>query len=150
GRVFLSVNDHDKPQGVRLAQDLADLGFKLVATRGTAQAMRKAGLKVETVQKVNEGRPNPVDLIKNKAVDLIVNTPLGRASRFDEKAIRRAAVQHGVNCITTLSAAIAAVAGIRAERQRGIEVISLQELHEKAGAIRNGTSERNAMVVPER
>ena len=133
GRVFLSVSDQDKPQGVRVAQELAALGFKLVATRGTAQAMRKAGLKVETVQKVNEGRPNPVDLIKNKAVDLIINTPLGRASRFDEKAIRRAAVQHGVSCITTLSAAAAAVAGIRAERQQGVQVISLQELHQKAG-----------------
>ncbi|PYV21211.1 MAG: carbamoyl phosphate synthase large subunit, partial [Acidobacteria bacterium] len=138
GRVFLSVNDHDKVQGVTIARDLASLGFKLVATRGTARALRKVGLQVENVHKVNEGRPNAVDLIKSstperKTLDLIINTPLGRASHFDEKAIRRAAVQHGVTCITTLSAAAAVVNGIRAQRERGIQVVSLQELHQEAG-----------------
>ena len=134
GRVFLSVNDHDKPQGVGVARNLAGLGFKLVATRGTAQALRKAGLKIDNVHKVNEGRPNAVDLIKSKALELVINTPLGRASHFDEKAIRRAAVQHGVSCITTISAAAAAVSGIRAQREQGIQVISLQELHRKERA----------------
>jgi len=129
GRVFLSVNDRDKPQGVAIARELAGLGFKLVATRGTAQALRQAGLEVEVVHKVNEGRPNTVDLIKSRTLDLIINTPLGRTSRFDEKSIRRAAVQHGVSCITTLSAAAAAVSGIRAQREQGIQVVSLQELH---------------------
>jgi len=81
------------------------------------------------VHKVNEGRPNTVDLIKSRTLDLIINTPLGRTSRFDEKSIRRAAVQHGVSCITTLSAAAAAVNGIRAQREQGIQVVSLQELH---------------------
>jgi len=80
---------------------------------------------------VNEGRPNVVDLIKSGKLDLIINTPLGRASRFDEKAIRRAAVQGGVTCITTLSAAAAAVNGIRAQKDHGIQVASLQELHQK-------------------
>ena len=143
GRVFLSVNDRDKPQGVAIARELAGLGFKLVATRGTAQALRNAGLEVENVHKVNEGRPNSVDLIKSRrgkdkegsaGLDLIVNTPLGRTSRFDEKSIRRAAVQHGVSCITTLSAAAAAVNGIRAQREQGIQVVSLQELHQEGGA----------------
>ncbi|PYV27487.1 MAG: carbamoyl-phosphate synthase large subunit, partial [Acidobacteria bacterium] len=143
GRVFLSVNDRDKPQGVAIARELAGLGFKLVATRGTAQALRNAGLEVENVHKVNEGRPNTVDLIKSRrgkdkegsaGLDLIVNTPLGRTSRFDEKSIRRAAVQHGVSCITTLSAAAAAVNGIRAQREQGIQVVSLQELHQEGGA----------------
>ncbi len=131
GRVFLSVNDHDKAGVVPIARDLAGLGFKLVATRGTAQHLRAAGLKVEKVFKVNEGRPNVVDLIKSGKLDLIINTPLGRASRFDEKAIRRAAVQGGVTCITTLSAASAAVNGIRAQQEHGIQVASLQELHQK-------------------
>ena len=131
GRVFFSVNDHDKPQGVVLARQLAELGFELVATRGTAQALRAAGLGVKRVHKVNEGRPNALDLIKSNTLDLIINTPLGRASRFDEKSIRRAAVQHGVSCITTISAAAAAVNGIRAGREHSIQVISLQELHQE-------------------
>ncbi len=131
GRVFLSVNDHDKMQIVSVARELATLGFKLVATRGTAAALRAAGVQVEMVFKVNEGRPNVVDLIKSASLDLILNTPLGRASRFDEKAIRRAAVQHGVTCITTLSAAIAAISGIRAAREGKTQVACLQELHRK-------------------
>ncbi|MBI1984109.1 MAG: carbamoyl-phosphate synthase large subunit, partial [Acidobacteria bacterium] len=134
GRVFLSVNEQDKPRAVPLARDLTALGFKLVATRGTAATLRAGGLKVEKVYKVNEGRPNVVDLIKSNKLDLIVNTPLGRASRFDEKAIRRAAIQAGITCITTLSAAVAAVNGIKARQNTGIQVVSLQELHQTAQA----------------
>ena len=135
GTVFISVNDHDKPHAVTLARELADLGFKLIATRGTAAALRAAKIKVERVYKVEEGRPNVVDHIKNASIDLIINTPLGRSSRFDEKAIRRAAIQHGVTCITTMSAATAAVNGIRAQRDRGIEVACLQELHLRDQAV---------------
>jgi len=141
GRVFLSVNEQDKSRVVSIARDLAALDFKLVATRGTAQTLRAAGLKVERVYKVNEGRPNVVDLIKSGKLDLIINTPLGRASRFDEKAIRRAAVQGGVTCITTLSAAAAAVNGIRAQREMGIQVASLQELHQNQASIASRQSE---------
>ncbi|HUZ46643.1 MAG TPA: carbamoyl-phosphate synthase large subunit [Terriglobia bacterium] len=130
GRAFISVSNPDKPEAVTLARDLAALGFKLFATKGTAAAIRGGHVKVERVYKVEEGRPNVVDHIKNGSVDLIINTPLGRASRFDEKAIRRAAIQHGVTCITTLSAATAAVNGIRAQRDRGIGVVSLQELNQ--------------------
>ena len=138
GRVFVSVNDHDKPTLVPIARDLAALGFKLVATRGTGASLRAAGLKVEKVFKVNEGRPNVVDLIKSASLDLIINTPLGRASRFDEKAIRRAAIQRGVTCITTLSAAAAVVNGIRALKEGQVQVASLQELHgNKLSAISN-------------
>ena len=129
GRAFISVNSHDKNLVAPVARNLAELGFTLVATRGTAQALRAAGLKVEKVYKVNEGRPNVVDLIKSGKLDIIINTPLGKVSRFDEKAIRRAAVQGGVTCITTLSAAAAAVNGIREQREKGIRVKSLQELH---------------------
>ncbi len=129
GRVFFSVNDHDKPQAIPIARSLHELGFSLVATRGTAQALRAAGLPVESVYKVNEGRPNVVDWIKSARLDLVINTPLGGPSRFDEKAIRRAAVQHGITCITTLAAAAAAVSGIRAQREERLQVFSLQGLH---------------------
>jgi carbamoyl-phosphate synthase large subunit len=131
GRVFLSVNDHDKPKVIALARDLASLGFKLVATRGTAATLAKAGVRAEKVFKVKEGRPNVVDLIKSGSLALIINTPLGQASHFDEKAIRSEAIHHRVGCITTLSAAAALVSGIRAQRERGIQVASLQELHRK-------------------
>ena len=131
GRVFISVNDHDKPGVTPIARDLEKLGFTLIATRGTAAALRAAGIKVETVFKVNEGRPNIVDRIKSADIDLIVNTPLGLKSRHDDKAIRRAAVQHGVTCITTLSAADAAIQGIRACQQGQTHVESLQNLHRK-------------------
>jgi carbamoyl-phosphate synthase large subunit len=129
GRVFISVNDSDKLHVVPLARELASLGYKLVSTKGTAEALRHAGLEVERVYKVNEGRPNVVDLVKSAKIDLIINTPRGRISQFDERAIRRAAVQHGVTCITQLSAAAAAVNGIRALQQKGIQVASLQSLH---------------------
>ncbi len=86
----------------------------MVATRGTAAALASAGIEVESVYKVNEGRPNIVDLIKTAKVDLVINTPLGRESFYDEKSIRRAAVRYNIPCITTLSAASAAARGIRA------------------------------------
>ena len=131
GRVFISVNDHDKPGVIPIARDLESLGFTLIATRGTAEALRKAGVKVERVFKVHEARPNVVDRIKSAEIDLIINTPLGGKSRFDDKAIRRSAVQHGVTCITTLSAAEAAIQGIRALQKGETHVASLQKLHQK-------------------
>jgi carbamoyl-phosphate synthase large subunit len=128
GQVFLSVNDHDKPHAVEVARQLHSLGFKLIATRGTARSLQAAGLPAKKVFKVNEGRPNVVDLVKSAQLQLIVNTPLGGPSRFDEKAIRRAAIQHGVPCITTLSAAAAVVSGIRAQREKSVKVFNLQLL----------------------
>jgi carbamoyl-phosphate synthase large subunit len=138
GRVFITVNDHDKLGVIPIARDLTNLGFTLVATRGTAAALRAAGVRVERVHKVNEGRPNVVDRIKSLEIDLIINTPLGRTSRFDDKAIRRAAVQHGVTCITTLSAAGAAIQGIRAGQKGEIQVASLQELHQRQASLAAG------------
>ena len=129
GKVFISVNDRDKPNVAGIARTLSQLGFGLVATRGTAQTLRAAGLRAEKVFKVNEGRPNVVDLIKSGSLAFLINTPLGRSSKFDEKAIRRAAIQRGLTCITTLSAATAAVNGIRAQKEHGVRVASLQELH---------------------
>jgi carbamoyl-phosphate synthase large subunit len=132
GNVFLSVNDHDKRHVAPVAQDLAAAGLKILATRGTAAALKAAGFAVETVYKVNEGRPNIVDLIKTGKVHLVINTPLGRESFWDEKSIRRAAVRYQVPCITTLSAARAAAQGIRARMGTSPDVAALQDLHRVA------------------
>jgi len=108
---------------------LKELGFEIIATRGTREALRQVGLEARFVYKVNEGRPNVVDLIKSKQIDLIVNTPLGRDSFYDEKAIRRAAVQYRVPCITTLTGARAAVDAIAALQKERLEIGTLQEYH---------------------
>jgi carbamoyl-phosphate synthase large subunit len=130
GTAFISVNDGDKGQAAVLARKLARLGFKLIATFGTAARLREVGLGVENVFKVNEGRPNVVDFIKRGEIDLIINTPLGRVSHFDEQAIRRAALQYNVPCVTTMTGAHAMVEAITArERKTEITVYSLQELH---------------------
>jgi carbamoyl-phosphate synthase large subunit len=129
GVAFISVNQHDKHLITKIAADLAEMGFQIVATRGTAQLLRSAGVEASPVYKVNEGRPHIVDHIKSGKVDLIINTPLGRQSFFDEKAIRRAAVNHHVPCITTIAGAAAAVNGIRALQQERLGVHTLQEYH---------------------
>jgi len=129
GIAFISVNDRDKRNVVPLARELADCGFQLIATRGTAAALRAAGIAVEPVFKANEGRPNIVDLVRSGKVDLIINTPLGRESFYDEKSIRRAAVRYNVPCITTLSAAYAAAQAIRALVAQPPRVSALQDLH---------------------
>lgn len=129
GVAFISVNQHDKNFISKIAADLVEASFKIVATRGTARILRASGIEVETVYKVNEGRPHIVDYIKSGKVDLIINTPLGRESFFDEKAIRRAAINHRVPCITTIPGAAAAVNGIRAIRRESLDVRSLQEYH---------------------
>jgi carbamoyl-phosphate synthase large subunit len=130
GTVFISVNDRDKRQIGPLGKELVELGFKLVATRGTASAFHAAGVACEEVFKVNEGRPNIVDLIKTSKINLIFNTPLGRESFYDEKSIRRAAIRYNIPCITTLSAAHAAVRGIHAITEMKREVNCLQDLHQ--------------------
>ncbi|MGQ0763772.1 MAG: carbamoyl-phosphate synthase large subunit [Acidobacteriota bacterium] len=130
GTAFISVNDNDKGQAVLLARRLVRLGFELIATRGTADRLREVGLKVENVFKVNEGRPNIVDQIKQNEVALIINTPLGRASHYDEQAIRRAALQYNVPCVTTMTGAQALVEALGASGSREeINVRALQELH---------------------
>jgi carbamoyl-phosphate synthase large subunit len=133
GKVFLSVSDRDKKTVVELSQRLRAAGFEIVATRGTAAVLSAAGIPARTVYKLKEGRPNPVDLIKAKQIDLVINTPVGAHSYADEKTIRRAAVQYHVPVITTLSAARAAVAGIEALQRGKVHVISLQELHAQPG-----------------
>jgi carbamoyl-phosphate synthase large subunit len=130
GTAFVSVNNDDKPNLIQIARDLADLGFRLIATRGTAAYLRAYGLDVDVVFKVNEGRPNIADEIVNRKVDLIINTPLGRESFFDDRTVRRAAMMHEVPCITTLTGAQATVSAIRALRQQGIlGVCALQDYY---------------------
>ncbi len=130
GKAFISVNDNDKGQSVVLARRLAKLGFSLVATHGTSIRLREVGLECESVFKVNEGRPNIADLIRQGDIALIINTPLGKVGHYDEKAIRKAALQFNVPCVTTITGAEALVEAIATRRsQSGIEVRSLQEIH---------------------
>jgi carbamoyl-phosphate synthase large subunit len=129
GTVFISVTDHDKPGVVDVARRFVDMGFKLVATHGTADRIEEAGLVVDRVYKVKEGRPNAVDLIKADRIQLIINTPHGPDPYFDEKAIRRAAVTARIPTITTLSAARAAAEGIAALQRGEVRVQALQALH---------------------
>jgi carbamoyl-phosphate synthase large subunit len=129
GTVFISVTDRDKVKSIELARRFIELGFSLVATHGTADRLEKAGLSVDRVYKVKEGRPNVVDLIKGDRVQLIVNTPHGQDPWFDEKAIRRAAVTNRIPTITTLAAARAAADGIAALQRSEINVRSLQHWH---------------------
>ena len=129
GTAFISVNNHDKPAVVPIARDLRDLGFRLVATRGTASFLRAHGLEAEIVFKVNEGRPHVGDEILNNRIQLVINTPLGRESFFDDRTVRRIAMMHGVPCITTLTGAAAAVNAIRAIHTEGLTVRALQEYH---------------------
>ena len=129
GKVFISVTDHDKPQVAEVARKFVDMGFKLVATAGTADLIEAAGMSVDRVYKVKEGRPNVVDLIKGDSIQLIVNTPSGPEPWFDEKAIRRAAVTARIPTITTLSAARAAAEGIAALQRGEVRVQALQHLH---------------------
>ncbi len=130
GKAFISVNDSDKGQAAVLARRLNKLGFSLIATYGTALRLREVGLDCETVFKVNEGRPNIVDYIKQGEIALIINTPLGRTSHFDEKAIRKAALQFNVPFVTTMTGAEALVEAIIAKsKQQNLQVRSLQEIH---------------------
>ncbi|WP_420239807.1 carbamoyl-phosphate synthase large subunit [Telmatobacter bradus] len=129
GTVFISVKDHDKAAVVDLARNFVNLGFKIVATEGTANVIEGAGIMVERVFKVTEGRPDAVDLIKSDRIQLIVNTPRGQDTIFDEKAIRRAAVLRRIPTITTLSAAQAAIEGIASLQQKQITVNPLQKLN---------------------
>ncbi len=136
GKAFISVNESDKGQAVLLARRLSNLGFSLVATFGTAKRLHEVGLECETVFKVNEGRPNIADLIRQGEIALIINTPLGKVSHFDEKAIRKAALQFNVPCVTTMTGAEALIEAIGTKlSQEGVAVRSLQEVH--AAASRN-------------
>jgi len=135
GTAFISVNEADRGQATLIARRLSRLGFRLTATVGTAVQLREVGLEVETVFKVNEGRPNIADKIRLGEIALVINTPLGRASHFDEQAIRRAALRYNVPCVTTMTGAQAIVEAIASLAQTDVSVVSLQELHQKKEAM---------------
>ena len=130
GRVFISVGDAHKKEVAAVAKSFADLGFDLVSTNGTASVLEKAGLKVQRIFKLNEGgRPNAVDLLKNKELQLVINTPSGASPRADEVKIRTTAVMTGTAIMTTLSGAKAAALGIAALQKHGYSVKTVQEYH---------------------
>ena len=127
GRVFLTVKDEDKRQAIMVARSLADLGFELVATEGTWRSLTQHGISCERINKVHEGRPHVVDLIKSGDINLIINTPLGKMTRWDDGMIRSESYQADIPCLTTMSAAMAALEGIQALTAGVMEVESLQE-----------------------
>ncbi len=129
GTAFISVNNHDKPAVVQIARALQELGFKLVATRGTANYLRAHRIDAAIVYKINEGRPHVGDEILNQRVQLVINTPFGRESFFDDRTVRRVAMMHGVPCITTLTGAAATVSAIKAIKSEDLTVRALQEYH---------------------
>ena len=129
GRVFISVSDAHKSHAVEVAKDFTALGFELVATGGTASVLEKAGLKVQRIHKLQEGRPNAIDLLKNKEIQLVINTPSGATPRADEVKIRTTAVYTGTPIMTTMSGAKAAALGIAALKKSGYAVKTVQEFH---------------------
>ena len=129
GTVFLSTHDRDKQALLPVAERLVGLGFDLIATGGTAEVLRAAGLQVESILKVHEGRPNIEDAIRSARIQLIINTPIGRQAAHDDKYLRRAALDYAVPTVTTLAGARAAVEAITALQQQKIEVNALQDIH---------------------
>ncbi len=129
GNVFISVPERDKAKAVELAREFAELGFSLFATHGTAAAFKAAGISVKRLHKIGEGRPNALDMVKNGELALIINTPTGKVARADEVRIRSTANSARISVVTTLRAAKASLDGIRAIREHGISVRTLQEFH---------------------
>jgi carbamoyl-phosphate synthase large subunit len=127
GKVFISVSDMHKKEAAVVGKQFTDLGFELVATAGTAAVLEQAGLKVQRVMKLLEGRPNVIDLLKNKEIQFVINTPSGAAPREDEVKIRTTAVYTGTPIATTISGAKAAALGIAALKKSGYAVKTLQE-----------------------
>ncbi|MGB0344903.1 MAG: ATP-grasp domain-containing protein, partial [Coraliomargarita sp.] len=132
GDAFISVKDGDKPQAIEIARELSALGFGIIATAGTSKLLKNSGIAVKKVCRLSEGRPNVIDLIKNNQVSLIINTPQGTVPRQNENQIRTEAVKHGICIMTTLSAATAAVEGIKSLREKGYEVRSIQSYSREA------------------
>jgi carbamoyl-phosphate synthase large subunit len=134
GTAFLSTHDRDKLALVPVARGLEALGFSLIATTGTARVLNEAGLKVEPILKVHEGRPNIEDAIRSGRIQLIVNTPIGRQAAHDDRYLRRAALDYAVPTVTTLAGARAAVEAITALQAHSLTVTALQDIHAPAAA----------------
>ncbi|MDD4909222.1 MAG: carbamoyl-phosphate synthase large subunit [Candidatus Omnitrophica bacterium] len=131
GNVFISVKDRDKQAIIPIAKKLVKAGFKVIASSGTAKALKEAGIEAEGIQKISEGRPNVLDLLKDKKINLVINTPSGRIPRNDEVKIRSEVIMQGIPYITTIPAAGASVNGIEAIKKKSLEVKSLQQYHKK-------------------
>jgi len=144
GTVFISVTDGDKPAATQIAAAFHDMGFRVLATGGTAQAIRRMGVPVDRISKLSEGSPNVVERIEAGEVALVINTPTGSGARADGYEIRRAAIGRGVPCITTMSGASAAQRAIRASRSGETRPMSLQELHNAGMPIRAHSAEPSA------
>jgi carbamoyl-phosphate synthase large subunit len=136
GTAFITVADRDKAAATGIATILHDLGFRIIATRGTAQGIRKMGIPAEAINKIGEGSPHVVDWIERGEVDLVVNTPVGTGARVDGYEIRSAAIARGIPCITTMAGGMAAARAIAAARRGEPEVLALQELHARASEVR--------------
>jgi carbamoyl-phosphate synthase large subunit len=135
GTAFITVADGDKPAATGVATVLHDLGFRIIATRGTAQAVRKMGIPADAINKIGEGSPHVVDWIERGEVDLVINTPVGTGARTDGYEIRSAAVARGIPCITTMAGGMAAARAIAAARRGEPEVLSLQEIHARTSEV---------------
>jgi carbamoyl-phosphate synthase large subunit len=140
GTVFITVTDTDKPAATQLAARFHDMGFRIIATRGTAQAISRMGVPVKGINKIAEGSPHVVDFIRNGEVDMVINTPTGSGARSDGYEIRTAAVRRGIPCVTTMTGASAATRAIFAQRERGADPRSLQELHDQVRDSRQQTA----------
>jgi carbamoyl-phosphate synthase large subunit len=129
GSVLFTVNDKDNPKALEVAGELARHGFRIIATEGTHNYFTANGIKSELAYKLYQNRPNIIDRIKNKEIDLIINTPAGRQSEHDDSYIRKAAISYKIPYITTMTAALATTKGIAARLVSGGDVKSLQEYH---------------------
>ncbi|HYD48229.1 MAG TPA: carbamoyl phosphate synthase large subunit, partial [Terriglobales bacterium] len=134
GRVFISVREPDKEEMARIARKLVDVGFELVATSGTAERLREAGLQVETINKVGEGSPDVVDAIEAETIAMVINTPKGFGPQLDSFAIRRRALERRIPYFTTIAGAAAAAEGIELLSREALTVCPLQDHHGAAGA----------------
>jgi carbamoyl-phosphate synthase large subunit len=129
GTVLITVTEKDRPAVLEVARQFHRLGFRILATQGTQRFLAEQGIPAEPVLKLHEGRPNIVDVLKNGEIDLIVNTPSGKLSKYDDSYIRKAAIRYKVPYITTLAGALAAARGIAAARDKQFPVRSLQSYH---------------------
>jgi carbamoyl-phosphate synthase large subunit len=140
GTAFITVADSDKAAATGLAALFDELGFQIIATRGTAQAIRRQGIPAEAINKIGEGSPHVVDWIERGDVDIVINTPVGTGARSDGYEIRTSAIAHGIPCITTIAGGIAAARAISSGRRGAPAVLSLQEVHAGSAALRAATS----------
>ena len=129
GTALITIADRDKNKIVESAKNFNNMQFKILATEGTKQFLAEHGIEAESIKKVHEGRPNIVDAIKNGDIDIVINTPAGKMSEYDDSYIRKNAIKHKIPYITTTSAALASTEGIKDRRNGAYKVKSIQDYH---------------------